>query len=59
MIRDILLSAFAGYFTYAVSAILVVIGIYQVFFKDDCKSGIETILVGAGFMGLRRAIENR
>jgi len=45
----------SGKLTYTVSILIIALGIYQ-FFTETCKSGLETILIGAGFMGLRRAI---
>jgi hypothetical protein len=47
----------SGYLTYVVGALIILLGVYQ-FFTSECKSGIETVLIGAGFMGLRRAIGN-
>jgi membrane-bound ClpP family serine protease len=47
-----------GYVTYAIGILIILLGVYQ-FFKNDCNSGLATILMGAGFMGVRRAIENK
>lgn len=44
-----------GYATYLVGGLIIVLGVYQ-FFTSECKSGLETVLIGAGFLGLRRAI---
>jgi hypothetical protein len=47
-----------GKITYIVGFLIIALGVYQ-FFSEACKSGIETVLLGAGFMGLRRAIANQ
>jgi hypothetical protein len=47
-----------GYLTYTIGGLLILLGVYQ-FFKHDCNSGVATILLGAGFCGIRRAIENK
>jgi hypothetical protein len=44
-----------GKATYIVGGLIILLGVYQ-FFTSNCDSGLETVLIGAGFMGLRRAI---
>ena len=47
-----------GYLTYFVAILIIILGVYQ-FFQEGCESGLKTILLGAGFIGVRRAIGNR